>query len=185
MVFTFHHWKYSYPDNCQITLWYNLTSLWFLMYFIHSMLINTRHNKLPYKSMDRKKNLLWKGFCFPSLCQLRARRALSIFKDVPLGTRRVLLLYNVYVNSTLLVLNGTSLNSDSALLALNWWFYNIKKSDLDYSQYQAVSLMSYVAQFMFKWFIFQGEEGVFCFLFNNKKKGSKRWVSKWIPKKEC
>ena len=65
--------------------------------------------------------------------QLRARRALSIFKDVPLRTRRALLLYKVYgdstllvpngtslnSNSTLLVLSGTSLNSDSALLALN------------------------------------------------------------------
>ena len=38
--------------------------------------------------------------------QLRARRALSLYK--------------VYGDSALLVLNGTSLNSDSALLALNW-----------------------------------------------------------------
>ena len=30
------------------------------------------------------------------------------------------MLYKVYGDSTLLVLNGTSLNSDSALLALNW-----------------------------------------------------------------
>ena len=44
---------------------------------------------------------------------------LSIFKDVPLRTRRALSLYKVYVDSTLLVLNGTSLNSYSALLALN------------------------------------------------------------------
>ena len=39
--------------------------------------------------------------------QLRARRALSLFKDVQLRTRRALLLYKVH--------------SDSALLALNWW----------------------------------------------------------------
>ena len=52
-------------------------------------------------------------------CQLRARRALSIFKDVPLTNRRALSLYTRYSNSALLVLNGTSLNSDSALLALN------------------------------------------------------------------
>ena len=51
--------------------------------------------------------------------QLRARRVLSIFKDVLLRTRRVLLLYNVFGDSALLNLNGTSLNSDSALLALN------------------------------------------------------------------
>ena len=51
--------------------------------------------------------------------QLTARRALSIFKDVPLRTRGALSLYNVYGDSALLVLNGTSLNIDSALLALN------------------------------------------------------------------
>ena len=54
--------------------------------------------------------------------QLRARRALSIFNDVPLRTRRVLLLYRAYGDSTLLVLNGTSLNCNNALLALNWWY---------------------------------------------------------------
>ena len=42
--------------------------------------------------------------------QLRARRAISIFKDVPLRTRRALSLYKVYGNSALLVLNRTSLN---------------------------------------------------------------------------
>ena len=40
--------------------------------------------------------------------QLRARRALSIFKDVPLRTRRALLLYEGFGNSALLVLNRTS-----------------------------------------------------------------------------
>ena len=50
-----------------------------------------------------------------------ARRALSIVKDVPLRTRRALSLYNFYGDSALLVLNGISLNSDSALLPLNWW----------------------------------------------------------------
>ena len=42
--------------------------------------------------------------------QLRVRRALSIFKDVLLRTRRALVLYNVYGDSALLVLNRTSLN---------------------------------------------------------------------------
>ena len=51
--------------------------------------------------------------------QLRARRALSLCKDVPLRTRMALSLYKVNGNSALLVLNRTSLNSDSALLALN------------------------------------------------------------------
>ena len=51
---------------------------------------------------------------------MRARRALPLFKDVPLRTRRVLLPWILYSNSTLLVVNKTSLNIDSALLALNW-----------------------------------------------------------------
>ena len=50
---------------------------------------------------------------------MRARRALTLFQDVPLRTRRVLSLYKVYGNSALLVLNWTSLNSDNALLVLN------------------------------------------------------------------
>ena len=52
--------------------------------------------------------------------QLRVRRALSIFKDVLLRSRRVLSLYKVYGDSAILVLNKT-LNSVRALLALNWW----------------------------------------------------------------
>ena len=50
--------------------------------------------------------------------QLRARRALMMFKDAPLRTRRALSLYKVYGDSALLVLSGTSLNSVNALLAL-------------------------------------------------------------------
>ena len=51
--------------------------------------------------------------------QLRARWALILFTDVPLKTRRVLLLYKVYGDSALLVLSGTSLNSVYALQALS------------------------------------------------------------------
>ena len=51
---------------------------------------------------------------------LRARRALMLFTDVPLRTRRALSLYKVYGNSALLVLNGTSLNSDNTLLAVKY-----------------------------------------------------------------
>ena len=56
--------------------------------------------------------------------QLRARRALKLqLKDVPLRTRRVLLLYiEVYGDSALLVLNWTSLICNNALLALGWRF---------------------------------------------------------------
>ena len=55
--------------------------------------------------------------------QSRARRVLSIFKDVLLRTRSGLSLYKVYGDSALLVLNRTSMSSDSALLALNWWYW--------------------------------------------------------------
>ena len=49
--------------------------------------------------------------------QFRAKRALSLFKDVPLRTRRVLSLYKVFSISLILVLNETSLNNDSARAA--------------------------------------------------------------------
>ena len=61
----------------------------------------------------------WGGEIAQSPCVIFSL-ALSIFKDVPLRTRRALSLYKVYGDSTLLVLIKTSLNSDSALLALNW-----------------------------------------------------------------
>ena len=51
--------------------------------------------------------------------RLRARRALMLFNDAPLRTRRVLLLYKVNYNSSLLVLNGMSLNGANILLVLN------------------------------------------------------------------
>ena len=57
--------------------------------------------------------------------QLRARRVLLQFKDLQLRIRRVLLLYKVCGNSSaFLVLNGTSLKCNNALLALNW-VYNL------------------------------------------------------------
>ena len=49
-----------------------------------------------------------------------------LFKDAPFRTRRVLLLYKVYGDSALLVLNWTSLSSINALLALSqycWLFF--------------------------------------------------------------
>ena len=52
--------------------------------------------------------------------QMRERRVLSIFKDVLLRTRRAQSLDNVHGDSAQdSGSNGTSLNSDSALLALN------------------------------------------------------------------
>ena len=51
--------------------------------------------------------------------QLRARRALMQFNNVPLRTRTALLLYKVYGDNALFVLNGTSMNSANALLVLS------------------------------------------------------------------
>ena len=50
-------------------------------------------------------------------CRLRARRALKLFNDVSLRTRRVLSSQALYSDNALLVLIGDSIN---ALLALNW-----------------------------------------------------------------
>ena len=47
------------------------------------------------------------------------KTSLLQLKDVPLRTRRALSLHKVYGNSALLVLNGTSLVCNSALLALS------------------------------------------------------------------
>ena len=57
--------------------------------------------------------------------QLRARRALLHFKDVPLRTRRGLSLYKVFGDCALLVLNGTSLKCNNAFLALNWRYVKL------------------------------------------------------------
>ena len=85
--------------------------------------------ELPQKSKNakitvRENNGLYSIQFSYSYRHLRARRALSIFKDVSLSTRRVQLLYNVYMygDSAFLVLNRASLNSDSTLLTLNWWY---------------------------------------------------------------
>ena len=45
-----------------------------------------------------------------------------------LKTRKVLLLYKVSGDSTLLVLNRKSWNSYSAFLALNWWYKKVKNN---------------------------------------------------------
>ena len=54
----------------------------------------------------------------PRCHQWRARRALKLFKDVPLRSRRAISLQKVYGKCALLVLNGTS-HSVKALLVLN------------------------------------------------------------------
>ena len=56
--------------------------------------------------------------------QLRPRRALMQFNNVRLRTKKALSLYKVYGTCVSLVLNGTSLNSISALLALSRRYKN-------------------------------------------------------------
>ena len=63
--------------------------------------------------------------CMCTSNQLRARRALMLFNDVPLRTRRALMPSRLCICvaiavSILLVLNGTSLNSVNTLLTYNW-----------------------------------------------------------------
>ena len=57
--------------------------------------------------------------------QLKVRRALLQIKDVPLRTRRALLLYKVYGDSAFLVLNGTALICNNALVALQWRYARV------------------------------------------------------------
>ena len=64
------------------------------------------------------------NYCIITHCiqQLKARRALTLFDDVPLRTRRALSLNKLYGDSALLVLNTTLLNSVNALLVLSQWY---------------------------------------------------------------
>ena len=59
---------------------------------------------------------------------LRTRRVLSLFKDVLLRTRKALSPQTSYSDSTLLILNRTSLNIVSALLTLKWQYMESKLS---------------------------------------------------------
>ena len=103
----------------------------------HDMQISSWRGMMNFPSINShagigQKWLVWRKIIPPSIKsgyvwhekgtyrQLKARRALSLFKDVPLRSRRALSPWTLYSDSTLLVLNGTSLNIDSALLALNW-----------------------------------------------------------------
>ena len=66
---------------------------------------------------------------------MRARRELTLLKDVPLRTRRALSPETLYSDSVL-VLNGTSLNIDSALLAVNWQCLFSTNADNNYSKWE-------------------------------------------------
>ena len=54
---------------------------------------------------------------------LYQEKTLHVFTISQIQSCRMLSLYNVYVNSALLVLNGTSLKSNNALLARSWYAY--------------------------------------------------------------
>ena len=105
-------YMYTTDQNLSHGLW-RITTLQYSVFFV----LNQQYLQC--------KSVIWQRF---SYCQLRARRALSIFKDVLFRTRRALSLYKVYGDSALLVLNGTSLISDSALLVLNWWYLSAAAS---------------------------------------------------------
>ena len=80
--------------------------------------VGGQRRKLRTLKHKRDKNMFamnWHIYWY-----LRARRALSIFKEVQLRTRMTLSLYNFYGDSPLLVLNGSVLNSDNALLVFIW-----------------------------------------------------------------
>ena len=80
------------------------------------------NSKTVFHRRTREFENLWNTFddIQVKYRQLRARRALSLFNDVPLRTRSALSLCKVNGDSALLALNGTALNSDNALLALSW-----------------------------------------------------------------
>ena len=111
---------------------------WFSVLYFDSLcntpILTAIHRTIPHWDHFQPGQLLTRtttcnssGRCSPDsrgekseYSRLRARRALLQFKDVPLKTRRALLPYTVYGDSALLVLNGTSLICNNALLALNW-----------------------------------------------------------------
>ena len=100
-----------YMNFCQFVIPF-LVMMWLLyvLYKFHCLFSSVKHSFKPKQQ--------WQPV-MKTYCQLRARRVLwSLFKDVPLRTRRGLLLYKVYGNSALLVLNGILLNSVNALLVL-------------------------------------------------------------------
>ena len=72
----------------------SLLSFKILVPFSLKDIIGTWHSLLILKRSPITSNLNLRGR--KAYCQLRAKRVLSIFKDVPLRTRRVLSLYNVY-----------------------------------------------------------------------------------------
>ena len=78
----------------------------------------------------RKTNTFQIKLYFGSMSSVESQKStITIFKDVPLRTRRALSPETLYSDSTLLVLNGTSWDIDSALLALNWRHWDME-SDL-------------------------------------------------------
>ena len=84
---------------------------------IHNSAINNNcHDNIACQPIKTKSSM---AVTFDSKLTIhQLREALLQFKDVPLRTRR--LLYKVYGSRALLVLNGTSLNCNNAILALSW-----------------------------------------------------------------
>ena len=66
-----------------------------LVYYCHKIVWNSGINEIATIFSYRLRN--WVPFWIQSNCQLRDRRALSLFKNIQLKTRRALLLYKVYM----------------------------------------------------------------------------------------
>ena len=74
---------------------------------------------------NKMKYIREKFTSYINICWLRTTRALTLFNNVLLRARRALMPVMLYSNSALLVLKKKkSLESDNALLTLNWIFAN-------------------------------------------------------------
>ena len=139
------NWKWSLPKKF---LWeligYQSQGLFMKMKTVPNVFFSHKlHDDLLNQLTPCLANLLLKESIDTVYCQLRAWRVLSILEDVPVKTRRAWSLYKVYDDSALLVLNGTSLNSDSALLVLNMHFHgNVRGEDILKIPVEGLELLS-------------------------------------------
>ena len=115
---------FEFTPNVVMVLWSTL--LWFMNGVVKEWgwFVNKLHHSICYVHLKICTKIhisfqAWRTYeCKDTYCQLRARslKGITLFKDLPLRTRRALSLYKVYRDSGLLVLNRTLLNSINALL---------------------------------------------------------------------
>ena len=128
------------------------------MCIVCAIIIAYRYLMLPQYLGDEDMNVIVLCHIHSTSRQLKARRVLSLFKE-PLRTRMVLLLYKVYSNSTLLVLNGISLNNDSALLALNR-----RSTSHQHKPLPSLSCKIFQTFYSKQGFKHKNRKGIFCIL---------------------